>query len=208
MKRVIMTLLLLSLYAIPAFAQDGYIGEIRMFAGAFAPSGWAFCDGSLLPVSSNTALFSIIGTIYGGDGRTNFALPDLRGRVAIQAGSGPGLSTYREGQKGGAESVTLTANQIPAHDHQVTAESSTEVKVQVNSTESESQTPGGNYLAKSQVTSYIDNGDGTYLANPEATTTTTITQQKVGGSQAHENRPPYLAINYIICLKGVFPSRN
>ncbi|MFY1113097.1 MAG: tail fiber protein, partial [Methanosarcinaceae archaeon] len=103
----------------PSRSSEPFIGEIRMFAGNFAPRGWAFCDGQLLPISQNTALFSILGTTYGGDGRTTFGLPDLRGRVPVHAGSGPGLSTVRLGDTGGAETVTLSQAQMPSHNHTI-----------------------------------------------------------------------------------------
>src|SRR5690606_21678322 len=106
MKKTTFVLLLI-LLGLSSQAQDGYIGEIRMFAGNFAPRGWAFCEGQMLPISQNTALFSLLGTTYGGDGRTTFALPDLRGRVPVQSGTGPGLSSYRLGQSGGSETITV-----------------------------------------------------------------------------------------------------
>jgi microcystin-dependent protein len=105
--------------------MEPFIGQIMMFGGSFAPRGWAFCEGQLLPISQNAALFSILGTTYGGDGRSTFALPDLRGRVAIHPGSGPGLSNYRLGEKGGVESVALNVNQIPAHSHGISASNGT-----------------------------------------------------------------------------------
>ncbi|MEL6142650.1 MAG: tail fiber protein, partial [Bacteroidota bacterium] len=161
------------------------------FGGNFAPRGWAFCDGSLLSISQNQALFSILGTTYGGDGRTTFALPDLRGRVVIGPRSGPGLSTYSLGQKGGVEDVTLNQNQIPAHTHQVS--------VPVSAEDADQNEVEGNFLANGQF--YHNNPDAVYGNGP-------LTSTQVGGSQSHENRQPFLAVNYIIALTGTFPSRN
>ena len=175
---------------------QGFIGEIRMFGGNFAPRTWALCEGQLLPISQNTALFSIIGTIYGGDGRTTFALPDLRGRVPIGPGTGPGLSTYREGQRSGSENVTLNTLQIPAHNHtgslQVGAEGKGVTAV---------DTAAGNYLG---------NATGTYrtAAGSAGSSINGVSTGNTGGNQPHTNMQPYIAVNYIICLQGVFPSRN
>ena len=168
-----------------------YIGEIRMFAGNFAPAGWMFCDGTQLAISENDALFTLIGTTYGGDGQETFNLPDLRGRVPIHQGSAPGGSTYTIGQTGGSESVTLTTQQIPAHNHTLMA--TTAVGTQVN--------PGGNLLANSQGPQpYIQESPDAGL-NPQALA-------PVGGSQPHENLQPFLGISFIISLYGLFPPRN
>lgn len=172
--------------------MDPFIGEVKLFAGNFAPRGWAFCEGQLLPISQNSALFSIIGTIYGGDGRTTFALPDLRGRVAIGPGNGPGLSSYREGTKGGVEHVTLTTNQMPSHHHAINA-----VTAVGNST-----TPTNHLLADSAA---FDNEFSS--ASPDTQMSNNMVSNS-GGSQSHENRQPFLAIYYIIALQGVFPSRS
>jgi microcystin-dependent protein len=171
--------------------SEPFVGEIRMFAGNFAPRGWAFCDGQLLAVSQNDALFSLLGTIYGGDGRTTFGLPDLRGRIPIHAGSGPGLSLRRLGAKGGVESVSLTANQLPSHSHplQASAQSATEAL------------PEGKVLARSDVDIYIE---GETPAENMASTSITA----VGGSQRHSNLMPFLCIHFIIALFGIYPSRH
>lgn len=169
--------------------MDPILGQLLMFAGNFAPRGWALCDGQLLPISSNSALFSILGTTYGGDGRTTFALPDLRGRVPIHPGSGAGLSAYRLGQKGGTETVTLTVNQIPAHHHTIAAS-------QEEGTTDEAENA---FLANSSSQPYSTAADG--QLNPSAVGNT-------GGNQAHSNIQPYGCVNYIICLQGVYPSRN
>ena len=172
--------------------MDPFIAEIKLFAGNFAPRGWAFCEGQLLPINQNSALFSIIGTIYGGDGRSTFALPDLRGRTPIGPGNGPGLSSYREGQKGGVEHVTLTTNQIPSHNHRINA-----VTTGGNST-----TPTNHLLGDSAA---FD--DEFSNANPNTQMASSMVAN-TGGGQSHENRQPFLAIYYIIALQGVFPSRS
>lgn len=171
--------------------SDPFVGEIRMFAGNFAPQGWAFCDGQLLAVSQNDALFSLLGTIYGGDGRTTFGLPDLRGRVPIHAGQGPGLSERRLGSKGGEEKVTLTVNQLPSHSHP--AQGSADTGVDAN--------PAGNFLAGSTVVQpYVqETPDTGFAANAISS---------VGGSQSHTNLMPALAVHFIIALFGIYPSRH
>jgi microcystin-dependent protein len=166
---------------------EPFIGEIRMFGGNYAPRDWAFCNGQLLQISQYTTLFAIIGTTYGGDGRTTFALPDLRGRVPLHPGQGPGLSRRSLGQRGGTESTTLSVNQMPSHTH----------VAQANSGDGDSSTPEGNFWAKSGAdyhTAYNANMSPGAIAN-------------TGGSQAHENMQPYLGIHFIIALEGIFPSR-
>ncbi|WP_342448689.1 tail fiber protein [Tamlana crocina] len=173
-------------------AQEGFIGEIRMFAGNFAPRSWALCDGQLLAISQYQALFSILGTTYGGDGRTTFALPDLRGRVAIHPGSGPGLSTYRQGSKGGTETNTLTVSQMPPHSHTVNA-------VVEDGNQS---VPTGNLPAGTKA---LDKEYSDAAAN---TTMNSTMIGNSGGGQPVNNIQPYGTVNYIICLQGIFPSRN
>lgn len=172
--------------------SEPFIGEINIFAGNFAPRGWHFCDGTLLNISSYTALFSILGTTYGGDGRTTFALPDLRGRVPLSFGQGSGLSNYRLGQKGGAESVTLTANQTAPHNHSLMA-----------STERGSETsPDGKVLSDPR-------GDLIYEDDvAPAVNLKTTAIGETGSSGSHENRQPYLACHYIIALVGIYPQRS
>lgn len=174
--------------------EANFIGEVQMFAGNFAPRNWAFCDGQLLSISQNQALFSILGTTYGGDGRTSFGLPDLRGRVVMHSGSGPGLSPYNLGQHGGVESVTLNQNQIPSHTHTDQVNGASPVGRGQNS-----KTPEGTYWAEGA--SYATSSNTTMAANA-------VQIANAGGGQSHENRAPYIAVNYIICLNGVFPSRN
>ena len=164
-----------------------------MFAGNFAPRGWAFCDGQLLAVSQNDALFSLLGTIYGGDGRTTFGLPDLRGRVPIHAGQGPGLSERRLGSKGGEEKVTLTVNQLASHRHR-----------QQGTEQAAGTTNPTNALPASAA-------DATYRQNTGGVFTSTMNAQAVanaGGTLPHENMGPFLCINFIIALFGIYPSRN
>ncbi len=172
-----------------------FIGEIRMFGGNFAIIGHAFCNGQLLSIAQNTALFAILGTTYGGDGRTTFALPDLRGRVPIHFGQGPGLSSYALGQKGGNETVTLTTNEIPAHSHPVTATTN------ANSGPAGDTLPNGNFLAEGN--SYNSASNAQMNANAVQ-----VTLGNAGGSQPHNNIQPYTCINFIIALQGIFPSRN
>jgi microcystin-dependent protein len=161
-----------------------YVGEIRMFAGNFAPAGWMFCAGQLLPISENETLFQLIGTTYGGDGESTFALPDLRGRIPIHQGNGFILA-----ETGGAEEITLTANQIPAHSHPLLA--STDL--------AQDSSPAGKVTGQSAgPLMYIQDAPDTNM-NPAAIT-------PVGGSQPHTNLQPYLCINYIISLFGIFPS--
>jgi len=174
--------------------MEQFIGQIMMFGGNFAPRNWALCDGQLLPIAQHQALFSILGTTYGGDGRTTFGLPDLRGRAPIHAGQGPGLSPYRLGGKGGVETVTLTQSQMPNHTHTASLAASAPVARGTNST-----TPVGSYVA-----------DGGVYATAKNTTMApdSVALTATGGSQAHENRSPFLVVNYIIALEGVFPPRN
>ena len=160
-----------------------YVGEIRMFAGNFAPAGWMFCEGQLLPISENETLFQLIGTTYGGDGESTFALPDLRGRLPLHQGNGFILA-----ETGGAEEITLTVNQIPAHGHPMLA--SNDIPTQ--------NTPQNNVTGQAAAKIYRA-GSPTVFLNPQAVSVT-------GQSQPHSNFQPYLCINYIISLFGIFPS--
>lgn len=171
------------------------LGEIRMVGYGFAPRGWALCNGQVLSINQNTALFSLLGTTYGGNGQTTFALPDLRGRVAIHQGDGPATSPYTLGQTGGAETVTLLSTQMPAHSHPLAA----------NSNPGADKTPIGNYIA------------GVHQTETETATafSPSATGQMsggaigaAGGSQPHPNIQPYLCVNFIIALEGIYPSRN
>lgn len=160
-----------------------YVGEIRLFAGNFAPAGWWFCDGTLLPISENETLFQLIGTTYGGDGQSTFSLPDLRGRVPVHGGT----SGYILAETFGAEEVTLSSSQIPAHDHQVL----------LSTQPATSSSPANLAHAQAEEPLYVPAGTGAPIdLAPSAA---------VGGSQPHDNRQPYLGINYIISLFGIFP---
>ena len=172
-----------------------YLGQITMFGGNFAPRGWAFCNGQLLAINQNSALFSLIGTIYGGDGRTTFGLPDLRGRVPMHWGNGPGLTNRQIGSKSGAELVTLTASQIPSHNHLAKC-----VAPAGNSNDAVN-----NYWADDAGVSSgtYHTGAGATLSNMNAGAIA-----NAGGGGAHNNMQPYLAISFIIALQGVYPSRN
>ncbi|HVT12560.1 MAG TPA: tail fiber protein [Fimbriimonadaceae bacterium] len=167
---------------------DPFIGEVKLVPYNFAPVGWAICAGQLLPISQNTALFSLIGTYYGGDGRSTFALPDLRGRVAVHSGQGPGLSPYTIGQTGGVEGVSLGTPQLPPHGHSVA----------VSSTLGNHSDPAGEHLGTSPMGLGFVYGVSPNATMPDPTTVS-------GGGQPHENRQPHLAMYYIIALEGVFP---
>lgn len=161
-----------------------YVGEIRMFAGNFAPAGWMFCEGQLLPISENETLFQLIGTTYGGDGESTFALPDLRGRVPLHQGNGFILA-----ETGGAEQITLTVQQIAAHSHPLLATSATGTE----------NSPTGNVLSNSPNISI-------YIEDPTTVNMSPSAISSVGGSQPHNNFQPYLCVNFIISLFGIFPS--
>jgi microcystin-dependent protein len=165
-----------------------YVGEIRMFGGNFAPAGWMFCDGQLLPISENETLFNLIGTTYGGDGQSTFALPDLRGRLPIHQGTDPSGNTYTLAETGGVETVTLTSQQIPIHTHPFMASTAL-----VNA-----NTPQNNVLGQSAAIQM-------YIQQPPAVNLFNQAVSVIGGSQPHDNFQPYLCINFIISLFGLFP---
>ncbi len=170
---------------------DPYLGAITLFAGNFAPSGYQFCNGQLLSISNNTALFSLLGTTYGGDGQNTFALPDLRGRVPIHFGQGPGLSNYNLGQSAGLENHTLSPAQLPSHAHAINAVPSSGA----------STTPSGNLLAIG--------GKPEYYSTASANTTMNASMVgSAGGGQPFSILSPYLAITYVIAVVGIYPSRN
>jgi len=176
--------------------SDPFIGEIRMFAGNFAPRGWQFCQGQILAIAQNTALFSILGTTYGGNGQTTFALPDLRGRYPMQQGQGPGLTPRTLGEQGGTENVTLLTTQMPAHNHTLGA-------FNAGAT---SSTPAGQVMAGA-----FDNSTQADVNAYAGTPNTTMNPQAIGaagGSQPHNNMSPYLCLNFIIATEGIYPSRN
>ncbi len=181
--------------------MDEYIAIIKIFGGDFAPKGWAKCQGQLLSIAQNTALFSLIGTTYGGNGQTTFALPDLRGRAPIGYGQGPGLNNYALGQVSGTENVTLTTANIPPHNHMVSGT----VKLPVNADSSATDNPEEAYLAPTASNNYNTSpSSGAYSGNLSVDLTTGAT----GNGLPISIMQPTLAMNYIICLEGVFPSRG
>jgi microcystin-dependent protein len=173
--------------------SEPFIGEIIMFAGNFAPKGWMLCQGQLLAIAQNTALFSILGTTYGGDGVTTFALPDFRGRYPMQQGQGPGLTPRSLGEQGGSETVTLISTQMPAHNHSLLCSNG----------QSDLSIPQGNVLGADQGGATLN-----YVAGPLDATMNPATIGAAGGSQPHQNMSPFLALNFIIAVQGIYPSRN
>jgi microcystin-dependent protein len=171
--------------------SEPFIGQIMLVPYNFAPRGWAFCQGQILPIAQNTALFSLLGTTYGGNGQTTFALPDLRGRVAISSGQGPGLSNYDLGQASGTENTTLTINQMPTHNHLVNC----------NTEGSNTNIPTGAVPGETSVGNIYANVLGAATMNNGMINNT-------GGNQPFPILQPYLTINYCIALEGIFPSRN
>jgi microcystin-dependent protein len=173
--------------------SEPFVAEIRIFAGNFAPRGWAFCDGTLLQIAQNTALFSLIGTIYGGDGRVTTALPDLRGRAPMHSGNGPGLTSRQIGQRGGTQTETLTESQMPNHSHTMNAVANPSTTFAPSATGSSmARSIGGAAYASTAPNVSLD---GSPLAG-------------AGGGGAHPNEQPFLAMNFIIALVGVYPSRS
>lgn len=181
---------------------DPYLANVTIFAGNFAPRGWMFCQGQLLSIASNDALFALIGTTYGGDGVTTFALPDLRGRAAIHAGQGPGLSNYILGQLAGTESITMIGNNLPVHNHAVS--SLTGSPGASSNTSGNVPSPVNNVPAALTNIQQYDASGSAALLQTQNNLSTPIS----GGSQPIEVVPPYLTMNYIICTEGIFPSRN
>ncbi|MBN9300011.1 MAG: phage tail protein [Filimonas sp.] len=199
--------------------MEGTVGEIRIFAGSFAPRSWAFCQAQIIPIRQNTALFSILGTYYGGDGTTTFGLPDFRGRTPVGAGQSPGNSLYTIGEQGGANSCTLTISEMPAHTHTpVVTQQGGSATATLNGTTASGTlpAPGGNLIAGDGNLSMFAPSNSTPVAMapnsiafsnvsvPLPSVTTGIT----GGSQPHNNIQPYLALSFIVCLTGTFPARN
>jgi len=172
---------------------DPFVAEIRIYPFNFPPTGWAFCNGQLLPISQNTALFSLLGTVYGGDGKSTFALPDLQGSVPMHPGQGPGLSLHDLGEVGGSETVTLLHAEMPTHTHQFLA----------------SPDPGDNTVPGPTVSLAGSIGGNVYVpGNPPLTSTASQALAPAGGSGPHNNMQPYLTLNFCIAMQGVFPPRG
>jgi microcystin-dependent protein len=173
--------------------SDPFVAEIRIFAGTFAPTGWAFCNGQLMPISQNTALFSLLGTTYGGDGKSTFGLPDLQGRAPMHPGQGPGLSLRDLGEADGQPAVTLLASELPLHSHTKVAQTTPATQFAPSNTSILARSVGGN--------AYVT----------PAAPNTTLAQaaiQPAGGSAPHNNMQPFLVLNFIIALQGIFPPRG
>lgn len=193
--------------------MEGYIGEVRIFAGNFAPMSWQFCQGQLMSIAEYTPLFAIIGTTYGGDGQTTFALPDFRGRRAVHSGNGqagPGLQPIDLGEIGGVENTTLLNSQMPQHTHSIAATiTNTPANLMFSNEEGVAGgTPSNGYYAIATSNVY-HTGGGASLAPPMVTTNTSAMHLlTTGGSNPISMVTPFLAMNYIICLEGIFPSRN
>lgn len=170
-----------------------YIGEIRMFAGNFNPNGWMFCEGQLLPISEYETLFNLIGTMYGGDGQSTFQLPDLRGRIPLHFGTGPDGITYQQAESAGVESVTLTTQQIPIHTH---------AQLCGDGSGANQPDPVNAFASKAVLSQYSSAGATVSMGNPP------MSSDIAGGSQPHENFMPYLCVNFIISLFGIFPSQT
>jgi microcystin-dependent protein len=173
--------------------MDPFVAEIRIFAFNFAPKGWAFCNGQLLPLSQNTALFSLLGTTYGGDGKSNFALPNMQANVPMNFGQGPGLSLYDLGQTGGSQFVTLLQSEVPSHNHGVQS-------VPANFAGTSNVVGGNSYAKSAQGNAYTTPANFVNMSPAEVSI--------VGNNQPHNNMMPYITLNFCIALQGVFPPRT
>lgn len=177
--------------------SEPFTAEIRIFAGNFAPRGWAFCNGQLLPIAQNTALFSLIGTTYGGDGRTTTALPNLKGRAPMHPGRGPGLTSRRLGQRGGTEMISLSEAQMPSHTHTANGVDASQFGGGATTGDPENASPGG-----------VAAGSAYRSDASSAVTMADASLQNTGGSQPHNNLQPFITLNFIIALVGLYPSRG
>jgi microcystin-dependent protein len=201
-----------------ALAQEPFIGEIRWVGFNFAPRGWATCDGQILSIAQNTALFSLLGTTYGGNGQTTFALPDMRGRTPVHPGQGPGLSLRDLGEVGGTETVTLTVSEMPTHSHALAAHThdipALPVEVRASSFAATKTSPNGSVLAAPSTNIYgagladVKLAGGAAVSSPGTTGGASGPTTTAGGNAPHQNMPPYLGVQCIIALEGIFPSRQ
>lgn len=189
--------------------MEGYLGEVRLFASNFAPRNWEYCNGQTIAINSNTALFSLIGTKYGGNGVSTFMLPNTQSRVVLGAGQGPGLSRYSLGEVGGVEHVKLTENQIPAHSHALVNNLTTHARPKVFNDEATTDEPENNYHAQHAggIAIYSTTADSN-MAPTTVSVTGTLTALDTGGNQPHNNIQPVETLHYIICVAGIYPSRN
>jgi microcystin-dependent protein len=180
--------------------MENFIGEIRLFAGTFAPQGWHLCDGALLPISGNDALFSLLGTVFGGDGRTNFNLPDLRGRIPVGVGQLTGAWNYVLGVFGGAKTVAIDSDELPMHTHFLNATTAVAT----------TGDPTNNVLATSNAAGYIGGANAymTYLTGATTSAMSGDEMSSVGGGMIHNNMQPYTCINYIIATQGLYPPQS
>jgi microcystin-dependent protein len=201
-----------------ALAQEPFLGEIRWVAFNFAPRGWATCDGQILSIAQNTALFSLLGTTYGGNGQTTFALPDMRGRTPVHPGQGPGLSLRDLGEVGGTEIVTLTISEMPMHSHSLAAHThdipALPVEVRASSFAATKTSPAGSVLGTPSTNIYgagiadVTLAAGAAVSAPGTTGGASGPTTTAGGNTPHQNMPPFLGVNCIIALEGIFPSRQ
>jgi microcystin-dependent protein len=220
MFRSVTLALLIGIALVPqsALAQEAWLGEIRWVPYNFAPRGWASCDGQILSIAQNTALFSLLGTTYGGNGQTTFALPDMRGRVPMHVGQGPGLSTRDLGEVGGTETVTLLIPEIPSHSHTLASHTHTipalPVEIRASNFAATKTSPAGSVLATPPTNIYSTGLAGATLAAGSAVTAEGTTgggngtTMAAGGNAPHQNMPPFLVVRCIIALEGIFPSLN
>jgi microcystin-dependent protein len=183
--------------------SNQFVAEIRIFAGNFAPTGWALCDGQLLPISQNTALFSLLGTTYGGDGKSNFALPNLQGSAPMQSGQGPGLSLRDLGETGGEQNVTLLQTEMPAHSHTLFATATTGTVATSTNNQLAFATAGAGKQSAGNVVNYYSSN-----VNQATTGLNPLGMSITGGSLPHNNMMPYLGLTFIIALQGIFPPRG